>query len=93
MRLSGVAVRADQVELVAGLSDGGDLAAKLRPAIRNRNDLVSLTTSDRARIVDVLPDPPPCGLAELPQRSCPAVEAGTRPRDPGRTKPQSAAGA
>jgi hypothetical protein len=53
----GVAVRADQVELVAGLSDGGELAAKLRPAIRNRNDLVSLTTSDRARIVDVLPGP------------------------------------
>jgi hypothetical protein len=65
MHLSGVAVRADQVELLAGLLDGGDLAAKLRLAIRNRNDLVSLSTSDRARIVDVLPDPPPSGLAEL----------------------------
>jgi hypothetical protein len=65
MHLSGVAVRADQVELLAGLLDGGELSAKLRLALRNRNDLVSLSTSDRARIVDVLPDPAPSGLAEL----------------------------
>jgi len=65
MHLSGVAVRADQVELLAGLLDGEDLALKLRLAIKNRNDLVSLSTPDRARIVDVLPDPPPSGLAEL----------------------------
>jgi hypothetical protein len=54
-----------QVELLAGLLDGADLAAKLRLAIRNGNDLVSLRTSDRARIVGALPDPPPSGLAEL----------------------------
>jgi hypothetical protein len=65
VHLSGVAVRADQVELLAGLLDGGDLAAKLRLAIENRNDLVSLSTSDRVQIVGVLPDPPPSGLAEL----------------------------
>jgi hypothetical protein len=46
---------ADQVELLAGLSNDGNLTVKLSPAIRDRNDLVSLSTSDRARIVDVLP--------------------------------------
>jgi hypothetical protein len=65
MRLSGVAVRADQVELLAGLLDGGELAAKLRLALRNRNDLVSLSTSGRARMVDVLADPAPSDLVEL----------------------------
>ena len=65
MHLSGVAVRTDQVQLLAGLLDGDDLATKLRLAIKNRNDLVALSPSDRERIVDVLPDPPPSGLSEL----------------------------
>ena len=61
MHLSGVAVRIDQVRLLAGLLKGDDLAAKLDLAVKNRNDLVALSPSDRARIVDVLPDPPPPG--------------------------------
>ena len=65
MHLSGVAVRIDQVRLLSGLLKGDDLAAKLVLAVKNRNDLVALSPSDRARIVDVLPDPPPSGLAEL----------------------------
>ena len=65
MHLSGVAVRVDQVQLLAGLLGGDDLAVKLRLALKNRNDLVGLSTADRARIVHVLPDPPPSGLAEL----------------------------
>ena len=65
MHLSGVAVRTDQVQLLAGLLTGDDLAAKLELAVKNGNDLVSLSPSDRARIIDVLPDPPPSGLAEL----------------------------
>jgi hypothetical protein len=65
MHLSGVAVRIDQVRLLSGLLKGDDLAAKLDLAVKNRNDLVALSPSDRARIVDVLPDPPPSGLAEL----------------------------
>ena len=65
MHLSGVAVRTDQVQLLAGLLNGDDLAAKLELAVKNSNDLVSLSPSDRARIIDVLPDPPPSGLAEL----------------------------
>ena len=65
MHLSGVAVRTDQVRLLARLLDGDDLAAKLELAVKNKNDLVALSPSDRERIVDVLPDPPPSGLAEL----------------------------
>jgi hypothetical protein len=65
MHLSGVAVRTDQVQLLAGLLDGDSLAAKLELAVKNHNDLVALSSSDRERIVAVLPDPPPSGLAEL----------------------------
>jgi hypothetical protein len=65
MHLSGVAVRTAQVRLLAGLLDGDDLAAKLELAVENGNDLVALSPSDRVRIVDVLPDSPPAGLAEL----------------------------
>ena len=65
MHLSGVAVRTDQVQVLAGLLNGDALAAKLELALKNRNDLVALSASDRARIIDVLPDPPPSGLAEL----------------------------
>ena len=65
MHLSGVAVRTDQVQLLVGLLNGDELAAKLELAIKSRNDLVALSPSDRERIVDVLPDPPPFGLVEL----------------------------
>ncbi len=65
MHLSGVAVRTDQVRLLAGLLNGEALAAKLELAIENSNDLVALSPSECERIVDVLPDPPPWGLAEL----------------------------
>ena len=65
MHLSGVAVRTDQVQLLASLLNGESLAAKLELAIENRNDLVALSSSDRERIVAVLPDPTPSGLAEL----------------------------
>ena len=65
MHLSGVDVRTDQVQLLAGLLNGESLATKLELAIDNRNDLVALSSSDRERIVAVLPDPPPSGLAEL----------------------------
>ena len=65
MHLSGVAVRTDQVQVLAGLLKGDALAAKLELALKNRNDLVALSASDHARIIDVLPDPPPSGLAEL----------------------------
>ena len=65
MHLSGVTVRTDQVQLLADLLNGDDVAAELELAIKNRNDLVALSSSDRERIVDVLPDPPPSGLAEL----------------------------
>ena len=65
MHLSGVAVRTDQVQLLLGLLNGDELAAKLQLAIKNGNDLVALSPSDRERIVDVLPDPPPSGLGEL----------------------------
>ena len=65
MHLSGVAVRNDQVRLLAGLLDGDDLAAKLELAVKYQNDLVALGRLDRERIVDVLRDPAPSGLAEL----------------------------
>ena len=65
MHLSGVAVRTDQVRLLAGLLEGDVLAVKLERAIENRNDLVALSPADRERIVDVLADSPPSGLAEL----------------------------
>ena len=65
MHLSGVAVRTDQVQLLVALLNGDELAAKLQLAGKNGNDLVALSPSDRERIVDVLPDPPPSGLAEL----------------------------
>ena len=65
MHLSGVPVRTNHVQLLVGLLDGDDLAAKLELAIKNGNDLVALSPSDRELIVDVLPNPPPSGLAEL----------------------------
>jgi hypothetical protein len=62
--LSGVTVRSDQVELLASLLAGDELAAKLTRAVENRNDLVAISSADRQLIVTVL-DPPPFGLVEL----------------------------
>jgi len=53
------------VQLLVGLLNADELAAKLKLASKNGNDLVALSRPDRERIVDVLPDPPPSGLAEL----------------------------
>jgi hypothetical protein len=62
--LSGVTVRSDQVQLLADLLDGDELASTLTRALKNRNDLVALSAADRQRIVTLL-DPPPFGLIEL----------------------------
>jgi len=62
--LSGVTVRSDQVQLLAGLLEGDDLGAKLTRAVENHNELVGLSVSDRQLIVTTL-DPPPFGLVEL----------------------------
>jgi hypothetical protein len=64
MVLSGVTVRSDQVELLASLLQGDELATKLSRAVENRNDLVAISSADRQLIVNVL-DPPPFGLVEL----------------------------
>src|SRR5262245_47256895 len=65
MVLAGVTVRTDQVQLLARLLEGDELASKLARGITNANQLVALSGADRQRIVDVLGDPPPSGLAEL----------------------------
>jgi hypothetical protein len=62
--LSGVVVRSDQVQLLARLLKGEALAAKLTRAMKNRNDIVALSSVDRQLIVTVL-NPPPFGLIEL----------------------------
>lgn len=64
MVLSGVTVRNEQVQLLARLLNGEELAAKLTRAIKNGNHLVALSSADRQLIVTVL-DSPPFGLAEL----------------------------
>jgi hypothetical protein len=64
MVLSGVTVSSDQVQLLAGLLEGDELAAKLARAVENRNDLVALSSGDRQLILTVL-NPPPFGLVEL----------------------------
>jgi hypothetical protein len=63
--LAGVAVRTDQVRLLVRLLNGDELAAKLARGVQNRNDIVGLSGRDRQRIIDVLTEPPPSGLAEL----------------------------
>ena len=64
MILSGTQVRSDQVQLLASLLDGDELAEKLERGIANSNTIVALSADDRRRIVAVLDDPP-SGLAEL----------------------------
>lgn len=65
MVLAGVAVRTDQVEVLVRLLNGDELAAKLTRGVVNRNDIVALSGRDRQRIIDVLTEQPPSGLAEL----------------------------
>ena len=65
MILSGSAVRPDNVELLAGMLDGDELAVKLERAVVNKNSLVALSLADRRRIVAVLAAEAPWGLAEL----------------------------
>ena len=65
MVLSGVTVRTDQVELLARMLEGDALAEKLTRGVQNGNDLVALSVADRDRIIAVLDEPPPSGLAEL----------------------------
>jgi len=62
--LAGAVVRADNVQLLADMLDGDELAVKLEQALEHQNDMVSLTAADRGRIVAVLTDPP-WGLVEL----------------------------
>ena len=65
MILSGSPVRTDNVELLASMLDGDQLAMKLERAVANKNSLVALSLDDRRRIVAVLATDAPWGLAEL----------------------------
>jgi hypothetical protein len=65
MILSGSTVRTENVQLLAGMLDGDELAMKLERAVANKNTIVALSLDDRHRITAVLADDPPWGLAEL----------------------------
>ena len=65
MILSGSPVRTDNVELLARMLDGDQLAVKLKRAVANENSIVALSLDDRRRIVAVLAVDAPWGLAEL----------------------------
>ena len=65
MILSGSPVRNDNVELLASMLDGDQLAAKLERAVVNETSLVALSLDDRRRIVAVLAADAPWGLTEL----------------------------
>ncbi len=65
MILSGAPVRTDNVELLASMLDGDQLAVKLERAVVNENSLVALSLDDRRRIVAVLAGDAPGGLTEL----------------------------
>ena len=65
MILSGSPVRTDNVELLASMLDGDQLAVKLERAVANENSIVALSLDDRRRIVAVLAADAPWGLAEL----------------------------
>ena len=65
MILSGSPVRTDNVELLASMLDGDQLAVKLKRAVANENSIVALSLDDRRRIVAVLAVDAPWGLAEL----------------------------
>jgi hypothetical protein len=65
MILSGSTVRTENVQLLAGMLDGDELAMKLERAVANKNTIVALSLDDRHRITAVLADDPPWGLAQL----------------------------
>ena len=65
MILSGSAVGTANVQLLATMLDGDDLAMKLERAIANQNSIVGLSLDDRRRIATVLAADAPWGLAEL----------------------------
>ena len=65
MILSGTTVRPEQVRLLARMFEGEALGEKLERAITNSNSLVALSLDDRHRIVAVLGEETPAGLAEL----------------------------
>jgi hypothetical protein len=62
--LAGVAVRVENVRLLADRLGDNELARKLERAVANDNSIVALSMEDRQRILDVL-EQPPIGLAEL----------------------------
>jgi hypothetical protein len=62
--LCGVAVRVENVLLLADKLGGDELAQKLERAVANDNSIVALSLEDRQRILDVL-EQPSIGLAEL----------------------------
>ena len=64
MILSGSAVRTDNVQLLATMLQGDELATKLERAITNNNTIVALSIADRERIVAVIAAGP-AGFAEL----------------------------
>ena len=65
MILSGSTVRAEDVQLLAGMLPGGTLGSKLERAVANKNSIVALSLDDRRRIAAVLAAEAPWGLTEL----------------------------
>ncbi len=65
MILSGSTVRTENVQLLAGMLDGDELAVKLERAVANKNTIVGLSLDDRRRITAVLAEDAPWGLAQL----------------------------
>ena len=65
MILSGSPVRTENVQVLARMLDGHELAVKLERAVANKNSIVGLSLDDRRRITAVLAEDAPWGLAEL----------------------------
>ncbi len=64
MILSGLTVRTENVQLLATMLKGDELAIKLERALTNNSTVVALSIADRERIVAVVADGP-AGFAEL----------------------------
>ncbi len=64
MILSGSTVSSENVQLLAAMLDGDELATKLERALTNNNTIVALSIADRERIMAVVADGP-AGFAEL----------------------------
>ena len=65
MSLCGLSVRADSVRALAVRMEDDQLGEKLERAVANDNTIVALSFEERQRIVDVLEDDAPAGLASL----------------------------